>query len=100
MPGTGLARQHPAPARFLWNTALRAVALVAPGMSTTTRSGHAYAWILASPDLDGTTGRYLDYRRRDLPWTGSDRLDQQEELYSASLELCGLTQDPLAKLAA
>ena len=99
MPGTGLARGHSAPARLLWHTVLRAVALVAPGMSSASRSGRTYAWMLASPELAGTTGRYLDYRRRELTWTGSDRLDRQDELYATSLELCGLSCDPLAASA-
>ena len=99
MPGTGLARAHSAPARFLWHTVLRAVALVAPGMSSASRSGRTYAWMLTSPELTGTTGRYLDYDRRELTWTGSDRIDRQDELYATSLELCGLAHDPLAASA-
>jgi len=99
MPGTGLARAYSAFSRLLWHTVLRAVALVAPGMSSTSRSGRTYAWILASPALAGTTGRYIDYRRRELTWTGSDRIDRQDELYATSLELCGFARDPLATAA-
>ena len=64
-------------------------------MSSASRSGRTYAWMLTSPDLAGT-GRYLDYRRRELTWTGSDRIDRQDELYATSLALCGLASDPLS----
>lgn len=96
MPGTGLARRHSLITRVLWNTVLRAIGLVAPGMSTASRSGRAYAWVLTDPALEGTTGRYFDHRRRELTWTGSGRLDHQDELYATSLELCRFAFDPLA----
>jgi NAD(P)-dependent dehydrogenase (short-subunit alcohol dehydrogenase family) len=99
MPGTGLARGQSAPVRFLWHTLLRAVALFAPGMSSATRSGRAFAWLMTSPELANRTGRYFDYRRRELTWTGSDRIDRQDELYATSLELCGIGVDPLASSA-
>jgi hypothetical protein len=99
MPGTGLARNYPAVLRFLWHTVLRAAALFAPGMSSASRSGRTYAWMLASPELAGQTGRYIDHRRRELPWTGSERIDRQEELYATSLELCGLASDPLPSMS-
>jgi NAD(P)-dependent dehydrogenase (short-subunit alcohol dehydrogenase family) len=99
MPGTGLARQHSALARLLWHTVLHVIARFVPGTSSASRSGRTYAWMLTSPALAGTTGRYLDYRRRELSWTGSDRVDRQDELYATSLELCGFARDPLAATA-
>jgi hypothetical protein len=57
-------------------------------------------WLVTSPALDGTTGRYFDFRRRELTrWFGADRTDWSEELYACSLALCGLDGDPLRAAA-
>lgn len=96
MPGTGLARGRSAVIRFMWHTVMRGAALVMPGASSARRSGAAVAWMMTSPALDGTTGRYFDYRRRERPWTGSTHTDWADELYTTSLELCGIERDPLA----
>jgi NAD(P)-dependent dehydrogenase (short-subunit alcohol dehydrogenase family) len=97
MPGTGLARRRGPIVRLLWHTVMRAAALVMPGASSARRSAAALAWLITSPQLAGTTGRYFDFRRREHPrWTGFDRTDWADELYTTSLELCGLERDPLA----
>jgi NAD(P)-dependent dehydrogenase (short-subunit alcohol dehydrogenase family) len=96
MPGTGLARQRSAAVRFLWHTVMRVAGLVMPGASTARRSGAALAWLMTAPALDGTTGRYFDFRRRErTSWYGADRRDWADELYAGSLALCGIQGDPL-----
>lgn len=101
MPGTNLARQYPAALRVVWHTVMRVAGLVMPGASTATRSGAALAWMMTTPALAGTTGRYFDYRRREqAAWFGSDRRDWSDELYAGSLALCGVSEDPLQARAA
>jgi NAD(P)-dependent dehydrogenase (short-subunit alcohol dehydrogenase family) len=100
MPGTGLARQYPPVMRVLWHTVMRAAGLVMPGASTAARSGAALAWLMTDPSLAGTTGRYFDFRRREIMgWFGADRADWADELYDASLALCGIAGDPLRAAA-
>jgi NAD(P)-dependent dehydrogenase (short-subunit alcohol dehydrogenase family) len=92
MPGTNLARDRSWIERFAWNTIMRAM----PGTSSARRSGRALAWIATSASLAGTTGRYFDYRRRDIePHAIAVRDDWADELYAGSLELLGIA-DPLA----
>ncbi len=87
MPGTGLARQQPALARLAWTTIMRPLGWLMPGASSPARSARALVWLLTTPDVAGTTGRYFDYRRRELPWTGSARMDWAEDLYATSTAL-------------
>jgi len=100
MPGTGLARHRGAFVRLLWHTVMRVAGLAMPGASTARRSGAALAWLVSSPALDGTTGRYFDFRRRErTAWFGADRTDWADELYATSLALCGIERDPLRAAA-
>jgi NAD(P)-dependent dehydrogenase (short-subunit alcohol dehydrogenase family) len=96
MPGTGLARSYSPIMRLLWNTVMHAASYLMPGASSARRSGRALAWLMTTPSLAGSSGRYFDYRRRELTdWYGVDHADWGDELYAGSLALCGLT-DPLA----
>jgi len=71
-----------------------------PGASTAHRSGAALAWLLTAPELDGLTGRYFDFRRRELTgWFCADRVDWADELYATNLALCGIERDPLRAAA-
>lgn len=93
MPGTGLARDRNALERFAWHTILRAM----PGTSSARRSGAALSWLATDPALAGTTGRYFDYRRRELARCAiASRTDWADELYATSLQLVGIERDPLA----
>jgi NAD(P)-dependent dehydrogenase (short-subunit alcohol dehydrogenase family) len=93
MPGTGLARDRNWIERFAWHTILRAM----PGSSNARRSGAALAWLVTDPVLAGTTGRYFDFRRREVERCAiAKRTDWADELYAGSLELAGIARDPLA----
>jgi hypothetical protein len=71
-----------------------------PRVSTARRSGAALAWLATSPTLDGITGRYFDFHRRELTrWCGGDRADWADDLYTTSLALCGIERDPLRAAA-
>jgi NAD(P)-dependent dehydrogenase (short-subunit alcohol dehydrogenase family) len=100
MPGTGLARRRGLAIRILWHTVMRVAGLVMPGASSARRSGAALAWLVSSPALAGTTGRYFDFHRRErATWFGRDRTDWADELYTGSLALCGIAGDPLRAAA-
>jgi NAD(P)-dependent dehydrogenase (short-subunit alcohol dehydrogenase family) len=94
MPGTGLARDRSWIERLGWHTILRAL----PGTSSARRSGKALAWLATDRSLAGATGRYYDYRRRELePPAPCRRADWADELYDGCLALAGIATDPLAR---
>lgn len=93
MPGTGLAREFPAPARFAWKHVLPAAGAILPGVSSVKRSGEALARLLSDPALAPDTGLHFDYRLRQTePWDQARRRDWAKALYDHSAALCGLTE--------
>lgn len=63
MPGTGLARQHPAAVRALWSTVLKA-ARVLPFASSPATSGRSFATLLCEDAPPVPSGSYVDHRLR------------------------------------
>lgn len=63
MPGTGLARQYPAPVRLLWSTAFRALQVL-PFASSPAASGRALATLLCDRPPPVPSGAYVDHRLR------------------------------------
>jgi NAD(P)-dependent dehydrogenase (short-subunit alcohol dehydrogenase family) len=63
MPGTGLARQYPAPVRALWSTVLKG-ASVLPFASSPAASGRSFAALLCDDPPPVPTGSYVDHRLR------------------------------------
>lgn len=61
MPGTGLAREFPAPFRLLWNTVLKGLRVL-PFASSPRASGTALARLLTAAPAPVPTGSYVDYR--------------------------------------
>lgn len=93
MPGTGLARDRGVLQRLAWRTVAHAL----PGSSSARRSGAALAWLVTDPSLAGTSGRYFDYRRREVERCAiARRTDWADELYATSLALAGIDRDPLS----
>lgn len=92
MAGTGLARNHPALLRAVWNWLLPLAAKFMAGTSTTKRSGAALAWLLTDPALAGKSGLYIDYRRREIaasadardPRLGARIVDESRALLAAA----------------
>jgi NAD(P)-dependent dehydrogenase (short-subunit alcohol dehydrogenase family) len=96
MPGTGLARQHPAPARLLWATVLRGLAVL-PFASTPAASGRTLAALLCADPPPVASGAYVDARGR--PLTPSRRARDpayQDAVLRESRELlaAGLARSP------
>lgn len=85
MPGTGLARRHPAPLRWIWATVLPVVARAMPGASTPARSARVLAQALLSSPSDGATGRHLNHHGQDVPSSpDSYRRDLAADLFDGS----------------
>lgn len=65
MPGTGLARHYPGPARALWATALKGLRVL-PFASSPAASGRAFAALLCDDPPPAPSGAYVDYRGREI----------------------------------
>jgi NAD(P)-dependent dehydrogenase (short-subunit alcohol dehydrogenase family) len=65
LPGTRLARQHPAVVRALWGTAFTALRFL-PFASSPVVSGAALAALLCDDPVPARSGAYLDYRLREV----------------------------------
>lgn len=63
MPGTGLARQYPAPVRALWSSVLKALRVL-PFASSPAASGRAFAALLCEEPSPVPSGSYVDHRLR------------------------------------
>ena len=62
MPGTGLAREAPAPVRLVWHGLLPALAPVVPGWSSPARSARALASLALGGARDRADGANVDWR--------------------------------------
>lgn len=105
VPGTGLARDWPAPMRFAWNNVGRALVPVlrAAGLpfSTPARSGAALARVAADPALEGVSGRYWEIGHEARSSAESYDEARARALWDDSARLAGLRRDeaPLAAVA-
>jgi NAD(P)-dependent dehydrogenase (short-subunit alcohol dehydrogenase family) len=66
MPGTGLARQHPAAVRALWSSVLKGLRVL-PFASSPTTSGRALAALVCQDPPVVPSGSYVDHRLRVTP---------------------------------
>ncbi|HST60694.1 MAG TPA: hypothetical protein VLK84_18485, partial [Longimicrobium sp.] len=105
VPGTGLARDWPAPMRFAWNNVGRALVPVlrAAGLpfSTPARSGGALARVATDPALAGVSGRYFEIDHEARSSAESYDEPRARALWDDSARLAGLRVDeaPLAAVA-
>jgi len=63
MPGTGLARQYPAPVRALWSSVFKTLRVL-PFASSPAASGRALAALLCGQPNSLPSGSYVDHRLR------------------------------------
>lgn len=99
MPGTGLAREHAAPLRFIWNQVLPRLVpllrrLLSPNVHTPAESGTALARLVDDPALEGVSGRYFEGRREIASSAESYDEERAKQLWQASLALTGLDAVP------
>lgn len=77
MPGTGLGRANKGAALWAWKNVLPVLRLF-PGVNATDTSGRNLAWLVASPAVAGTTGKYFEGRQA-VP---SSELSRQPKLWA------------------
>lgn len=95
MPGTGLAREFPAPLRFAWHHILpRLIPLLRlvllENTHTSQESGAALARLVVDPTLAATSGRYFEGLREIRSSVASYDEARAEELWRDSDTLTGI----------
>ncbi|MFN2425921.1 MAG: SDR family NAD(P)-dependent oxidoreductase [Candidatus Binatia bacterium] len=97
VPGSGLARDYPAPARFVWESVMPAMASAltrfVPAVSTAPKSGAALAQLVLDPRLGAPGARYYPSHTRWLETPSSELsydAGRARELWEASIRLSGL----------
>jgi len=97
VPGSGLARDYPAPLRFAWNRVLpvaaRLLSPVLPTINPAWKSGRALARLVADPALGGVSGKYFPSHTRWHEAPSSDAsydAERARALWEASVRMSGL----------
>lgn len=95
MPGTGLAREQPAPLRFVWNHLLPRILpmmrrLISPNIHTPAESGAALARLVLDPVLAKVSGKYFEGLREISSSAESYDATRAAELWQASAALTGI----------
>lgn len=96
VPGTGLMRDYPAPARALWeSSAVRRVLGIMAGLkvSDVETSGRAMARLISDPALDGVSGKYFQISQERASSKESYDTRKAAELWDSSAELVKLMPD-------
>jgi NAD(P)-dependent dehydrogenase (short-subunit alcohol dehydrogenase family) len=105
VPGSGLAREYPAPLRFVWDRILPGVARVlspvVPTINPAPKAGAALARLVLDPALEPVSGRYFPSHARWREAASSDAsydAERARALWDASVRMTGLRADesPLA----
>ena len=101
VPGSGLARDYPAPLRFLWDWVLPGLARFVPMMQTAEGSGGALAGVVLDPALERSSGKYFPSHTHFSEGRSSDLsydVERGRALWAESSRLCGLAnaETPLA----
>ncbi len=90
MPGSGLAKDYPPLARFVWYYILPVLRLL-PQVSSMEKSGQALAQLILNPDLQNTTGKYFSgFTMIPSSQESYDRA-KAKQLWKSSVELTQLT---------
>jgi len=100
MPGTGLARDFPAPAQALWHRVLPRLVPLLPFAETPQASGEALAALAADPAWDGVSGAYVEGAKAIRSSPESYDPAREAELWERSEALTGLTDSARAVRAA
>lgn len=106
VPGSGLAREYPPAARFVWETVMPGMASLltrfVPGISTAEKSGSALAGLVLEPRLGLPGARYYPSHTRWLETPSSEfsyDANRARELWDASVRMSGLEagESPLVR---
>ena len=97
VPGSGLARDYPAPLRFVWDRVLPGVATLlspmVPTINPAGKAGGALARLVTDPALAGVTGKYFPSHARWQAAASSDASYDEgraRALWDTSVKLSGL----------
>jgi len=97
VPGSGLARDYPAWARWIWDNLLpglaRVLTPVMPTINPAPKSGAALARLVADPAFEGVSGKYFPSHSRWREAASSDASYDRERaraLWEASVRWSGL----------
>lgn len=90
MPGSGLARDYPAPLYLAWRYLLPALTVLPGNVHTTRGSGRALARLITDPSLAGVTARYFQGRRPARSSAESYDRAKAADLWRTSAALLGL----------
>jgi light-dependent protochlorophyllide reductase len=98
VPGSGLARDYPAPLRFIWNRVLpglaRVLSPVLPEINPAPKAGAALARMVTDPALASVSGKYFPSRTRWHEGPSSEASYDQvraRALWDESVRMAGLT---------
>lgn len=102
MPGTGLARDYSAIAKFMWFHILPHLVpllrMVIPFVRDTAGSGADLAWVALSPETAGISGKYFDGRKEIMSSAASYEVEKQEDLWDWTVKTTIGEGEGLAKL--
>lgn len=90
MPGSGLAADYTAMAKFVWRNILPLLCRFIPNVNTIEDSGTALAQLITNPKLANVTGKYFSgFKMMDSSQESYDEL-KAKQLWNASVELTQL----------
>ena len=90
MPGSGLASDYTATAKFVWNNILPILCKFVPNVNTMSAAGKALARLVTDPELENVTGKYFSGLKMMKSSAESDDEEKAEQLWSSSLKLTRL----------
>ncbi len=91
MPGTGLARDYPAPMKFLWNQVLPRMMpvlrfAISPNIHSAGESGAALARLAVGQEVEGVSGVYYEGQKQIDSSVESKVVEKQEDLWAWTLK--------------
>ena len=90
MPGTGLASDYTAIAKFVWNNILPILCNFVPKVNTASYAGKALARLVTDPELANITRKYFSCFKMIDSAEESYDLSKAEQLWQGSVRLTGL----------
>ena len=95
MPGSGLAGDYTATAKFVWNNILPILCRFVPNVNTMSESGKALARLITDPELEKVTGKYFSGSKEIDSALESYDEDKARQLWEASLKLTQLKPEEI-----
>ena len=90
MPGSGLAQDYTATAKFVWHNILPILSRFVPNVNSIENAGKALARLILDPELESTTGEYFSGFKAIDSSPDSYDCDLAKQLWQGSIELTKL----------